>query len=160
MARKCRKRIVHKCLTAVLVLQMASCGTILYPERRGQPAGRLDLAVVTLDAVGLLLFLVPGVIAFAVDFSNGTIYLPPERTVFFRPGGQQDSQHFQTVHVNPAELTPQRLEAILREQTGQAIRLEPGSYRAAKISQIQDFTPDIINELQQSAPVVVRGTAQ
>ena len=55
---------------------LAGCGTILYPERRGQSAGRLDPAVVVLDGIGLLFFFVPGVIAFAVDFNNGTIYLP------------------------------------------------------------------------------------
>jgi hypothetical protein len=27
--------------------------------------------------IGLLFFIIPGVVAYAVDFSNGTIYLPP-----------------------------------------------------------------------------------
>ena len=48
----------------------------MYPERKGQIDGKLDSTVVILNGIGLLLFLVPGVIAFAVDFSNGTIYLP------------------------------------------------------------------------------------
>ena len=39
-----------------------SCGTILYPERRGQPAGKIDVGVAVLDGIGLLVFLVPGVI--------------------------------------------------------------------------------------------------
>src|SRR5689334_12007234 len=65
-------------LTVSGAVFLASCGTILYPERRGQTAGRLDVGVVALDGIGLLLFLVPGVIAFAVDFATGTIYLPPE----------------------------------------------------------------------------------
>ena len=55
---------------------VVGCGTVLHPERRGQPAGPLDWKVVALDAVGLLFFFVPGVIEFAVDFNNGTIYLP------------------------------------------------------------------------------------
>src|SRR5688572_4142682 len=53
------------------------CGTLLHPERRGQPAGALDWKIVALDGLGLLLFFVPGVIAFAVDFATGAIYLPP-----------------------------------------------------------------------------------
>lgn len=55
---------------------LSACGTIMYPERKGQIDGKIDSTVVILDGIGLLLFLVPGVIAFAVDFSNGTIYLP------------------------------------------------------------------------------------
>ncbi len=58
-----------------MVTNLAACGTILHPERKGRISGQLDPSIVVLDAVGLLFFLVPGVIAFAVDFSNGTIYL-------------------------------------------------------------------------------------
>nr|WP_269783542.1 hypothetical protein [Marinibactrum halimedae] len=55
---------------------LSACGTILHPERRGQSGGQLDPAIVVLDAVGLLMFFVPGVVAFAVDFTTGAIYLP------------------------------------------------------------------------------------
>src|SRR6185503_14332825 len=59
---------------------IAGCGMILHPERRNQPpGGNLDWSIVALDAVGLLLFFIPGVIAFAVDFSTGAIYLPPDQ---------------------------------------------------------------------------------
>lgn len=60
---------------SLVVFTLSSCGVILHPERKGQRAGRLDPAIVVLDAVGLLLFFVPGVVAFAVDFATGTIYL-------------------------------------------------------------------------------------
>lgn len=63
-------------IVAVLMVQLTGCGTILYPERKGQKNGTLDSGVVVLDAIGLLIFVVPGVIAFLLDFSNGTIYLP------------------------------------------------------------------------------------
>src|SRR5215469_13362952 len=82
---------------------LASCGTILYPERRGQPAGRLDVGVVALDGIGLLLFLVPGVIAFAVDFATGAIYLPPGYAMHAPEIGTE----LHKVQVNPAELTPE-----------------------------------------------------
>jgi len=61
---------------ALAAASLTGCGTIMYPERKGQIDGELDSTVLILDGIGLLLFLVPGVIAFAVDFSNGTIYLP------------------------------------------------------------------------------------
>jgi hypothetical protein len=154
-----RPRNAGKWLTILLACQLASCGTLLYPERRGQPAGRLDAGVVVLDGVGLLLFLVPGVIAFAVDFATGTIYLPPERPYAVAPAGRS----WQTVQIPAAALTPQRLEVILGEQTGQSIRLEPGTYRAARINEIQECTPTAINDLQSSpgsSHVIFRGTSE
>ncbi len=61
---------------AVLIIQLAGCGTLMYPERKGQRGGRIDVGVVVLDGIGLLFFIVPGIIAYVVDFFNGTIYLP------------------------------------------------------------------------------------
>src|SRR6187402_2306410 len=56
---------------------LTSCGALIHPERVGQPrTGRLDPSIVLLDGLGLLLFLVPGIIAFIVDFATGAIYLP------------------------------------------------------------------------------------
>ena len=55
-------------ICAVLMVQLMGCGTILYPERKGQNSGRIDTGVVLLDGIGLLLFVIPGVIAFAFDF--------------------------------------------------------------------------------------------
>ena len=96
------------------------CGTILYPERRGQPAGKLDTDIVILDAVGLLIFLVPGVIAFAVDFSTGAIYLPP--------GGKSKARDvLGRVEIKRHELhnrTEAGIEAAVLEHTGLAIDLQ------------------------------------
>ncbi len=77
MSTRPLRRVVAVPLLAVLLFQLTGCGTLLYPERRGQPpGGRFDSDVVLLDAVGLLFFVVPGVIAFAVDILTGAIYLP------------------------------------------------------------------------------------
>jgi len=73
-----RARFMSLSFFGLLEIATLGCGTILHPARKGQPAGQLDWGVVALDAVGLLFFFVPGVIAFAVDFNNGTIYLPSE----------------------------------------------------------------------------------
>ena len=59
-----------------LALQLASCGTLLYPDRRGQTHGYIDTGVAVMDGFWCLLFIVPGVVAFLVDFSNGAIYAP------------------------------------------------------------------------------------
>jgi hypothetical protein len=146
-------------LTVGLAFFLTSCGTILYPERRGQSAGRLDIGVVALDGIGLLLFLVPGVIAFAVDFATGAIYLPPEYAAMVPTTGRDLRQ----VHVDPAELTPQRLEAIVHEQTGKRVSLQSGAYRAMPLRQLDDFTPDVVANLQAGPAadrVVFRASAE
>ena len=66
---KALSKIFTSAVVVVLVFQLSGCGTIFYPERRGQRGGHLDAGVVILDGVGLLFFLIPGIIAFAVDFS-------------------------------------------------------------------------------------------
>ncbi|MBX2878861.1 MAG: hypothetical protein KTR32_02955 [Granulosicoccus sp.] len=73
-------RYLRNSLVAVLLLSQAACGTLLYPERQGQTSGRLDPTVLILDTIGLFFFIVPGVVAFAVDFGTGTIYLPADPT--------------------------------------------------------------------------------
>ncbi|GMG86733.1 hypothetical protein [Biformimicrobium ophioploci] len=74
------KRITAaSCLLAMLV-NLSACGYVLYPERKGQQGGRLDPVVILLDGAALLFGVLPGVVAFAVDITNGTIYLPPGGT--------------------------------------------------------------------------------
>ncbi len=68
------KRALSLALCAAIGLETASCGTILYPERRGHVSDRVDPGVVAMDGLWCLVFLVPGVVAFIVDFSNGAIY--------------------------------------------------------------------------------------
>jgi hypothetical protein len=72
---------MRKCVAVLLALSFAlplGCGTLLYRERVGQPRGKLDAFVVMLDSIALVYFVVPGLIAFAVDFATGAIYLPRE----------------------------------------------------------------------------------
>lgn len=70
------KKLMGGAVVLAMLTQISACGTLIYPERKGQGGGRLDIGVVALDAIGLLFFFVPGVIAFAVDFATGAIYLP------------------------------------------------------------------------------------
>jgi hypothetical protein len=107
-----------KLLSMVLLfsfLQLIACGTIMYPERKGQKAGRLDPAIVVLDAIGLLFFIIPGVIAFAVDFNNGAIYLP---------GGNSKQGKLQDVKVvtfDPSTKSPYNLARLIKDNTGKKI---------------------------------------
>ena len=49
---RCVQRLLASVLVVALMVTTMSCGTIIYPERRGQPAGKLDIDIVILDAVG------------------------------------------------------------------------------------------------------------
>jgi hypothetical protein len=113
------RKIAGALIVAVLVLQLLGCGTILYPERRSQPAGKLDTDIVLLDGVGLLFFLIPGVIAFAVDFATGAIYLPA--------GGRSRVGDLfggvRTIPFDPAHTDPHGLPALIERETGLEIRL-------------------------------------
>jgi hypothetical protein len=69
----------------------SSCGLLLYPDRRGQDSGRIDPVVVVLDSIGLLFWVVPGLVAFAVDIYTGTIYYEPGEggAVYWPPSADQ-----------------------------------------------------------------------
>ncbi len=74
------------------LFQTVGCGTLIYPAKRGQKAVKVDIQVAILDGIGLLLFIIPGVAAFAVVFTAGAIFLPGSR----KAGNAQDSgvRHF------------------------------------------------------------------
>ena len=137
------RRWVSSLVLASLLAQLAGCGTIFWPERMGQPPGRLDPKVVALDAVGLLLFFIPGVIAFAVDFNNGTIYLPPESY-----GNTETSKHGWTpVRSSSKSPTSEEIERIVRQRTGKSVRLQPGRYRATKLDSPQELADVNIDQV-------------
>jgi hypothetical protein len=63
--------------TTICFLFSVSCGTILKPHQANKPhSGQLDVTIVLLDSIGLLFLIFPGIIAFTLDYSNGTLYLP------------------------------------------------------------------------------------
>lgn len=117
---------------------VAGCGMILHPERRNQPpGGGIDWPIFALDTVGLLLFFIPGVIAFAVDFSTGAIYLPPNQYGSAEPPRKDRS--LVTINVPQKELSQQRLEQVASQHTGREVRLIAGAYDTAPLSKLDDF---------------------
>ncbi|SDZ76630.1 hypothetical protein [Microbulbifer marinus] len=75
MKKSVKRGVAASCLL-VMMMNLTACGYFLYPERKGQAGGRVDPVVVILDGAALLFGILPGVVAFAVDFTTGTIYLP------------------------------------------------------------------------------------
>ncbi|WP_370246119.1 hypothetical protein [Marisediminitalea sp.] len=112
------KKLLTLFISTGLILNLTACGTILHPERKGQTSGRLDAGVVLLDAVGLLFFFVPGVIAFAVDFSNGTIYLPDGYTQ------NLTDEEMQSVTVN-GQVDQEKLKALIENNTALQLPEQP-----------------------------------
>ena len=98
----------------LLVVQLSACGTMLYPERKNQPPdGRIDVGVALLDGFWLLVGIIPGVIAFAIDFSTGAIYLPPPKQ-----NRLDDSRKLRTIRFDPDTMTQEELAALIGRETG------------------------------------------
>ena len=71
---------------------LTGCGTLLHNERVGQPhTHQIDWKIAALDGLGMLLFFVPGVVAFVVDFYTGAIYVPYDEYVVPSQGPYQTS---------------------------------------------------------------------
>ncbi|WDI39923.1 hypothetical protein [Bremerella sp. P1] len=64
-----------------VALFSTGCGSLMHSNRVGQPhTNQIDWKIAALNGLGMLFFFVPGVVAFAVDFYTGAIYLPYEET--------------------------------------------------------------------------------
>jgi hypothetical protein len=92
-----RGTLIRAALCALLVT-VIGCGTIFYPERRNQhPVGRVDVGVVVMNALWLLVGVVPGIAAFAVDLATGALYHPP------KSGGSSQSGALDHLSVPPGQ---------------------------------------------------------
>jgi hypothetical protein len=58
---------------------LGGCAAILHPERQGNSSGPIDVVPLILDILWFIPGLVPGIIAIAVDFGTGAIYLGGSR---------------------------------------------------------------------------------
>lgn len=115
------------CAVAIAA-QLTGCGYLIFPERTGQPAGQIDWGVVGLDAVGLLFGVAPGLIAFAVDFATGCIYLPPHPyRVEAAPLAAASPQRWRLIaELGPAPSLGQAVAAVEHHVASEtAVRLGP-----------------------------------
>ena len=123
---------VKRCLAAgiliVMLMSMTSCGYFLYPERRGKAKGELDFPILILDGSSLLfaavagqaVIAVVGIVALAVDFTSGSVYLPTKDK-------KAGLEVFPFDNSRP--LARADLESILSEYTGSPVHIEEGSIR-------------------------------
>lgn len=119
----------------------SGCGTLLYPERIGQPrTGPVDWGVVGMDCIGLLFFFVPGVIAFAVDIYNGTLF----HTAEYAPAtGETLFSRVDLLRRRP----PLNVIAVaVSNATGRRVTLEQGTFLTRPLNSLQQF-PFVQEEL-------------
>jgi hypothetical protein len=79
-----RRKLLQAMGTVVGAGTVTSCGYLIYPERRSQDVSagaELDPMVILLDGLLVLVGILPGLIAFAVDVSSGCIYMPVDGRV-------------------------------------------------------------------------------
>ena len=110
-------RISCAVLSAALFSQLTACGTLFSPARRGQIDGRVDPAIVAFDAIGLLFYIIPGLIAFGVDFATGAIYLPDAK-YSVAPEKLKDAVS------EDGSVDKAKLKAILERETGRSLPLD------------------------------------
>ena len=132
MAKKLVKTL-YMVVCVVLIVQLAGCGTLMYPERRGQRGGRIDAGVAVLDGIGLLLFIIPGIIAYAVDFSNGTIYLPGT----YR--SSLDLKDIKQIKFDPKNYTNTTIEKVIKEETGYTVELNQDNMKISRLKSIDEM---------------------
>ncbi|BAP43310.1 polyribonucleotide nucleotidyltransferase [Pseudomonas sp. 21LCFQ02] len=111
-------RLIGGVLAAALVTQLSACGSIFYPDRRGQIEGKIDPAIAVLDALGLLFYVIPGVIALGVDFATGAIYYGPNEQA------QVDPQKLQPAVQADGSVDTQKLQVILESELGRKVPLD------------------------------------
>ena len=144
---------VHVLICAVLIFQLIGCGTIMYPERKGQKGGKIDAGVAVLDGIGLLLFVIPGIIAFAVDFNNGTIYLPGTSR------SSLDIKNIKQVKFDPKHSSFVSIERTIKEQTGYTVKLDQSNMKITKLKSTNDMLvqfAQVLPELRDNRIVSIR----
>ncbi|UCJ18508.1 polyribonucleotide nucleotidyltransferase [Pseudomonas sp. MM211] len=113
-----KSRVVGGVIAVTLVTQLTACGSIFYPDRRGQIEGRVDPLIVGLNAIGILFYVIPGLIAFGVDFATGAIYLPGGLNAQVSPDSLKD-----VVDAN-GKVDTAKLKALIETQTGHSLPLD------------------------------------
>ena len=139
-------------ICGVIAVQLMGCGTILYPERKGQKSGRIDVGVALLDGIGLLFFFIPGIIAYAVDFNNGTIYLPGGRSSL-------ELNDMKQVKFDPKSTTFAGIERIIQDETGQVVKLDQDNMNIIKLKSTDDMMAQfakVLPEMQNDRMASVR----
>jgi hypothetical protein len=83
-----------------------------------------------------LFFFVPGVVAFAVDFSNGTIYMPPDQYYY---SSKRPRPPLQQVTLPPNQLSRANVEQAVSQHAGRNVRLDGEAYETRSMQNVDEF---------------------
>ncbi len=125
-------KILSVIILLALIVQIAGCGTIFYPERRGQSVhGGIDVVVAIADSAWFLAYIIPGLVAWGVDLYTGALYLPSGKKRFASP---PDGKDIVVVKVDPERLDQKMMEEIVSKHVGQKINLDDPSLQILKFN--------------------------
>lgn len=128
------RRTVMAGLAAGAASLLTSCGTLIYPDRAYQKKrGAIDPSIVILDGIGLFFFIIPGLVAFAVDFTTGAIYFPADH----EPGEPERMLFDQ--YKSDAKLDQQEIERVVAARTGQTIDLARNQVEVVQLGSLGEF---------------------
>lgn len=128
------RRTMITTLTTGAIALLSGCGTILYPDRSYQKKrGSLDPAIVILDGIGLFFFIVPGLVAFAVDFTTGAIYFPAEH----EPGDKERTIF--DPYKSETKLDQREIERVVALKTGKQVNLLRDDVRVMELQSLDQF---------------------
>jgi hypothetical protein len=126
------------------IIAATGCGTLMHPERRHQGhSNQIDWKIAACNGLGLLLFFVPGVIAFAVDFYTGAIYLPAghgHADNSDSPASRLAVTRFglHKITIPRDQLSLHAIEQAVSKHVGQTVVLDEDS-RVSELAQIERF---------------------
>lgn len=115
----------------------------MYPERHDQGTGRIDPTVAILDGIGLLLFIIPGLVAFAVDFYTDAIYLPAGEEASNSGKEAWLEGAVKVVHLPSGELDIKAIEKVLSKELGKTIRLENENVQAFAFNTAEELAEQV-----------------
>lgn len=133
-----RRQLLHGLCGVVALPILSSCGTVIYPGRIHQKErGGLDPAIVIMDGIGLFFFIIPGLIAFAVDFGTGAIYYPEGKA----PGDAEKTiiDQWQEEASETSSIDQQTIERSLSERVGHPIRLDEETVLVQRLDHLDQF---------------------
>lgn len=120
-----RRRLLARGLAALAIAGGSGCATILYPERKGNTHGRIDVGPLILDILWFIPGIIPGVIAIAVDFATGAIYVTSRGDATIdEPTADGHARSCGSPDVDPIEL-----ELCLVSAEGRALAQTQASWR-------------------------------
>ena len=88
-----------------------------------------------------MLFLIPGVIAFGVDFETEAVYLPSKRS---KAGTGIEQDDMVVIKVNPDDITLAMLEKTLEQRKGEKINLHSENVQVYQIREDANIETQLV----------------